>query len=189
MGNKWDLERTESKLVCKCPCKEGGFYYKKFYYQDQFMNDHSNSESYVSCFKCNEKYLHIDNNNWIEKSKYESIISKYPVEEFRKNLYKQLYTKYFNTFEASFKTQKGLYEFLKSERKFSLPGTVETFRKHKLGYYLTPNNYYHLEDFITVLVNKREVEIETGDITSIKEFLTLVQEKEEALSLNLITVE
>lgn len=188
MGNKWDLEKSEPKMVSKCPCKKGGYYHVTNYYQDQYLNGKTKIEYYVSCSECDNTYSYQGKNNWIEKSIIQSIVNTYPIEERRDKLYKDLYTKYLNVFVASFKTQKSLYEFLKSEGKFGLPGTVETFRKHKISYYLSPYSSLHLEDFIKVICKKMEKEIEKEDINSIKEYLSMVQDRNKAIESNLITV-
>lgn len=69
MGNEWDEIDRKSSLKCNCPCGAGGYYTDTITYRDDYMRTRNEYDSYMTCSKCNEKYI-LKQYGCIEKADY-----------------------------------------------------------------------------------------------------------------------
>lgn len=151
MGNEWELQDSKVTKIKDCPCRNGAYVKIKKEYKDDFFRDHTDYESYCNCMDCNKTFDYY-NGYWLKKEDFKTAreISG-DIWKYKENIYRKLYGEYINSVLNHFSSKKALYEFLFNNRLFNVPGTLQTFYKNGIGYYVSEKSVYNLEQLLKLI--------------------------------------
>lgn len=133
---KYETIDSEISTHVPCPCKKGAYVVRHVTREDDFMRQHSDYETSITCRECDNKYMYY-RNSWIKKDGFREIqgyIAKR--NNLKDELYVCLYNMYMPYFRNSFTTKKALYDFLKVNDVVCALPTMNTFYKNGVDHYI-----------------------------------------------------